>query len=77
MLASSGTAAASAAATSSITVADISSGRNAYSTNGKWSGGVAPANDSGKNYDFVIADGYDVFLPDNNVARTFGGNSVQ
>ena len=68
---------ASAATTSSITVADISSGRNAYSTAWKWTGGVAPANDSGRNFDFVIADGYDMFLPDNNVALTFGGNSVQ
>ena len=39
------TGAAVAAASSSITVADISSGRNAYSTNGRWTGGVAPAND--------------------------------
>ncbi len=72
-----GAATASAATTSSITVADISTGRNAYSTAWKWTGGVAPANDSGKNYDFVIADGYDVFLPDTHVALTFGGNSVQ
>ena len=72
-----GAATASAATTSSITVADISSGRNAYSTNGRWTGGVAPANDSGRNYDFVIADGYDVFLPETHVALTFGGNSVQ
>nr|MCR5751978.1 hypothetical protein [Kiritimatiellia bacterium] len=71
------TGAAVAAASSSITVADISSGRNAYSTNGKWTGGVSPANDSSRNYDFVIANGYDVFLPDNSVALTFGGNSVQ
>ena len=69
--------AASAATTSSITVADISSGRNAYSTDWKWSGGVSPANDSGRNFDFVVANGYDVFLPDTHVALTFGGNSVQ
>ena len=68
---------ANAATTSSINVADISSGRNAYSTNWRWTGGVAPANDSGKDYDFVIANGYDVFLPDTHVALTFGGNSVQ
>ncbi|MBQ6248505.1 MAG: hypothetical protein IJK04_16670 [Kiritimatiellae bacterium] len=69
--------AASAATTSSITVADISSGRNAYSTAWKWTGGVAPANDSDKKFDFVVANGYDVFLPDTHVALTFGGNSVQ
>ena len=69
--------AASAATTSLITVADSKSGRIAYSTNGWWTGGVAPANDSGRNYDFVIADGYDVFLPETHVALTFGGNSVQ
>lgn len=68
---------ASAATTSSITVADISSGRNAYSTAWKWTGGVAPANDSDKKFDFVVANGYDVFLPDTHVALTFGGNSVQ
>ena len=67
--------AATAATVSNLTSSDDS--RNAYSTNNKWSGGVAPANDSSKTYDFVVKNGYGLWIPENSNAMTFGGASLQ
>ena len=64
-----------AATVSNLTSDD--SGRNAYSTNSKWSGGKAPANDSTKAYDFVVANGYTLWIPENSNPMTFGGASLQ
>lgn len=51
--------------------------RNAYSNNGQWSGGVAPVADSSGTYDYLIAYGFYLWIPESSANMTFGGASVQ
>ena len=50
--------------------------RNAYSIDSKWSGGVAPGSSGSGDYDYVVANGYALWLPEQHSDMTFGGHSL-